>query len=68
VRLAKSEVILAIDPGQKEAGVVVFDGERVIYSNSEMPNTVLVKKLAGPWAGEAAGLSCLAIEMVGGGA
>jgi len=64
VQLVKSEVILAIDPGQKESGVVVFDGKRVVYSNSEMLNPVLVKKLAGPWAGEDAGLSCLAIEMV----
>ena len=64
VQLVKSETIVAIDPGQKKSGIVVFDGVKVIYRNAEMPNDLLVVKLAGSWSGSSAQLTHLAIEMV----
>ena len=38
MKLVKSDLILAIDPGTNASGVVLFDGENVLYSNAEMDN------------------------------
>ena len=45
MKLIKSNLVLAIDPGTTKSGVVLFDGENVLYTNAEMDNHDLVEAL-----------------------
>jgi len=45
MKLIKSDPILAIDPGTTKSGVVLFDGESVLYSNAEMDNGDIIEAL-----------------------
>jgi len=44
--LKKTEPVLCIDPGTTHSGVVVFDGENILYSKPDFDNNELIKYVA----------------------
>lgn len=64
----RKKAILCIDPGTTHSGVVVYDGEKVLYSNAEMENyTVLDFILNGEISvgrKQTYQYECLVVEMI----